>query len=194
MNDLPDRVGRIETLISEIEASANAGTLEQVRELLDVLLEMYGATLERLLEAAYAGGGQKAVDDVSRDELVGSVLLLHGLHPRSRDARVEQALESVRPYLQSHGGDVELLGVVDDGTVRLSLHGSCNGCPSSAATLKYAIEEAVHSAAPDVLRIDVIERTEQAAEGGGETLEFIPMSEVVTWEDCPFPIEGVQVP
>jgi Fe-S cluster biogenesis protein NfuA/nitrite reductase/ring-hydroxylating ferredoxin subunit len=59
----------------------------------------------------------------------------------------------VRPYLESHGGDVELLAV-DDGVVRLALEGSCNGCPSSAVTLKLAIEDAIWKAAPDVERID----------------------------------------
>ena len=61
------------------------------------------------------------------------------------------ALDEVRPYLASHGGDVELLGV-EDGVVRLRLEGSCNGCPSSAMTLKLAIEEAIARAAPDVER------------------------------------------
>jgi nitrite reductase/ring-hydroxylating ferredoxin subunit len=55
----------------------------------------------------------------------------------------------VRPYLESHGGDVELLGV-EDGVVRLALRGSCDGCASSTATLKLAIEDAIHKAAPDV--------------------------------------------
>jgi Fe-S cluster biogenesis protein NfuA len=65
---------------------------------------------------------------------------------------VRQALDDVRPYLGSHGGDVELLGI-DDGVARLRLGGTCNGCPSSTVTLRSAIEEAVMRAAPELERI-----------------------------------------
>jgi Fe-S cluster biogenesis protein NfuA len=59
----------------------------------------------------------------------------------------------VRPYLEQHGGDVELLGI-DDGVARLRLQGTCNGCPSSTATLKHAIEDAIQRAAPDIEEIE----------------------------------------
>jgi Fe-S cluster biogenesis protein NfuA len=75
---------------------------------------------------------------------------------------VQGALEEVRPYLRQHGGGVELLGI-EDGVVRLRLEGSCNGCPSSAVTLKLAVEEAIQRAAPDVERIEA----EGAAEPSG---------------------------
>jgi Fe-S cluster biogenesis protein NfuA len=83
------------------------------------------------------------------DELVSHLLLVHGLHPEDVETRVAQALEEVRPYLGSHGGDVELLGVAD-GIARVRLVGTCDGCPSSTATLRYAIEEAVAKAAPEL--------------------------------------------
>jgi Fe-S cluster biogenesis protein NfuA len=78
---------------------------------------------------------------------------LHGLHPVPVRERVIGALDEVRPYLASHGGGVELLGVAD-GVVRLRLEGSCHGCPSSAATLRGAVEEAIARAAPDVERVE----------------------------------------
>jgi Fe-S cluster biogenesis protein NfuA/nitrite reductase/ring-hydroxylating ferredoxin subunit len=87
------------------------------------------------------------------DELVEHLLLLHGLHPVDPETRVRGALEEVRPYLESHGGDVELLGVVD-GVARVRLSGSCEGCPSSTMTLKLAIEDAIHKAAPDVESVE----------------------------------------
>jgi len=78
--------------------------------------------------------------------------LLHGLHPDSMETRVLRALEKVRPYLKSHGGDVEFDGI-DDGTVKLKLLGSCGSCPSSSVTLKNAVQEAVYEAAPDIVAI-----------------------------------------
>ena len=81
-----------------------------------------------------------------------SLLVVHGLHPDDVGTRVERALDGVRPYLGSHGGDVELLGVTDDGVVRLRLLGSCDGCPSSSVTLTLAVENAIQEAAPEVGR------------------------------------------
>ncbi|MEJ7716430.1 MAG: NifU family protein [Thermoleophilaceae bacterium] len=80
------------------------------------------------------------------------------------EERVVGALEGVRPYLESHGGNVELVAV-EDGVVRVRLEGSCDGCPSSAMTLKLAIEEAVHKAAPEVERVEA-ENAEPRGGGG----------------------------
>ena len=80
---------------------------------------------------------------------------MHGLHPYDVPTRVEQALDGVRPYLGSHGGDVELLEVTDEGAVRLRLLGSCDGCPSSSVTLELAVQDAIEAAAPEVTSIEV---------------------------------------
>ena len=92
------------------------------------------------------------MDEALNDDLVASMLLLHGLHPDDIQTRVLRGIEKVRPYLQSHGGDVELAGV-RDGIVRLVLHGSCGSCPSSSLTLKNAVEDALFEAAPDIVEI-----------------------------------------
>jgi Fe-S cluster biogenesis protein NfuA len=81
-------------------------------------------------------------------------MLIHGLYPVDLETRVREALDSVRPYMESHGGDVELLGI-EDGVARLRLEGSCNGCPASASTMELAIEQALQEAAPDLAGIDV---------------------------------------
>jgi Fe-S cluster biogenesis protein NfuA len=86
--------------------------------------------------------------------VVGGLFLLHGLHPLGVEDRVRQALEGVRPYLRSHGGNVELLGV-SDGVVRLRLNGSCHSCPSSAVTMQQTIEEAIYGKAPEVTAVEV---------------------------------------
>jgi Fe-S cluster biogenesis protein NfuA/nitrite reductase/ring-hydroxylating ferredoxin subunit len=88
-------------------------------------------------------------------DLVASLLLVHGLHPYDVHRRVSDALDSVRPYLGSHGGDVSLLGV-DDGVVRLQFQGSCKTCPSSSVTLELAVEDAVRAAAPEISSIEVV--------------------------------------
>lgn len=151
---------RIELLL---EASAAAGPVmrERAEELVRLVVELYGAGLERILELAYDVGAlsDEFLGALADDELVSSLLLVHGLHPYGVQERVERALEGVRPYLGSHGGDVKLLEVTEDGVVRLQLLGSCDGCASSAVTLELAVEDAIRAAAPEVVRIDVEEAT-----------------------------------
>lgn len=143
------RLGRLEGLIEEIEGWPDARARTRTRELLQTVLGLHAAGLERML--ALAGPAREAWLE---DALVGSMLLLHGLHPLPLDVRVKRALELVRPHLASHGGNVELLGL-DRGVVRLRLQGSCQGCPASALTLHHRIEEAIFEAAPDVAGIEV---------------------------------------
>ena len=76
-------------------------------------------------------------------------MLIHGLYPVALDERVAEALDSVRPYMESHGGNVELLGI-EDGIARIRLEGSCDGCPASSSTLELAIKSALDEAAPDL--------------------------------------------
>ena len=96
-----------------------------------------------------------ALDALAADELVSGLLLVHGLHPYDVTTRVAAALDSVRPYLGSHGGDVELLGIDDAGVVTLRMLGTCDSCPSSTVTLQLAVEGAIQAAAPEVTAIQV---------------------------------------
>ncbi|MEA3530906.1 NifU family protein [Nocardia sp. CDC186] len=148
---------RIETLL---EASSAGGALarERAEQLVRELVGLYGAGLTRVLELL----DDAAVERLARDDLVASLLLVHGLHPHDVTTRVANALDSVRPYLGSHGGDVHLVDVAD-GVVRLELAGSCKSCPSSSVTLELAVEDAVRAAAPEIESIEVVAaRTESA--------------------------------
>src|SRR6185503_6402442 len=138
--EFQQRIQRVEELVRKIETVADSETRASAVELMQSLMDLHSAGLERMMEIAFQNGdaGSRIIDNFARDELVGSLLLLYGLHPLTLEERVIQALDNVRPYLRSHGGNVELLSVTD-GVVRLKLEGSCNGCASSALTLKLAI-------------------------------------------------------
>lgn len=148
---------RIDTLIN---ASASGGTVarERAEELVRLVVDLYGAGLERVLDIMYERGrlDDDVLDALAADDLVASLLLVHGLHPYDVATRVGRALDGVRPYLGSHGGDVELLGV-SDGVVRLRMLGTCDGCPSSSVTLKLAVEGAIEAVAPEITAIEVDE-------------------------------------
>jgi Fe-S cluster biogenesis protein NfuA len=151
-----DRLRRIETLLQDVEKFKDPEARAKTREIVQTLMDFHGAGLERILAhlATTSEVGPARIEQLAQDELVASLLLLYGMHPVDLDSRVRQALEKVRPYLHSHGGNVELLEI-DDGVVRLRLQGSCHGCPSSALTLKQTIEEAIMEKAPDVVGIEV---------------------------------------
>ena len=142
---------RVEALLGEIEHVADPKVRAEVFELVQGLMELHGAGLEQLMELV-AQSGASLTDQIARAPMVASLLLLHGLHPLDLETRVRRALDQVQPYLQSHGGSVELLNA-SDGTVTLRLAGSCRSCPSSTATLKQTIEQAIYDAAPDVTEI-----------------------------------------
>ena len=151
-----DRIARIEALTQALEQSPDDATRADAQDLVHAILELHGAGFSRLLELMREAGeaGRALLETAARDDLVGSLLLLYDLHPDDLAVRVEHALESVRPALRSHGGEVTLLGVAG-GVVRLKMEGSCHGCPSSALTLKNTIEEAVMARAPDLQSIEV---------------------------------------
>jgi Fe-S cluster biogenesis protein NfuA len=142
---------RIEELLGRIRSAGDPGTAETAEEVVRLVVELYGAGLERAVELA----GPEVTERLAGDELVASLLVLHGLHPRDTETRVVEALDKVRPYLGSHAGGVELLGVDPEGVVRLRLEGSCDGCPSSTMTVKLAIERAIEEAAPEVAGVEV---------------------------------------
>jgi len=142
---------RIEALIQEVSTFSDSHARATTEELIQALLDMYGEGLSRILELTdqSEAAGYALIEELASDDLVGSLFLLHGLHPIAIETRVAKALVEVRPYLKSHGGNVEFIRV-EDGIAYLRLEGSCHGCPASTVTLKLAIEEAIYKAAPDL--------------------------------------------
>lgn len=167
------RLQSVESLIGELDALEDARTRSTAAAAVQALLELHGDALSRLLEVVAEKGevGEAIIAELARDELVGGLLILHGLHPVSLEDRIREALTRVRPYLGSHGGNVELLGV-DDGVARLRLEGTCHGCASSTLTLKYAIEREIAQAAPDLVDLIVDGLTPPPQQA------FIPLTQI----------------
>lgn len=178
------RLGRVEELIAALEAAPEAGVREQVRELIQTLLDLHGTGLERVLGRVYDSGAQgvTVIDELGRDPLVSGLLLLHGLHPLDLETRVRNAIEEVKPRLGLHGGSVELLGITPEGRVQLKLQGNCHECPSSRLTLRFSIEEALNAAAPDLTGLDVEGLPEEHPKPATNGATPIPK-----FTDCPLP-------
>lgn len=181
----PLDVGEVGTHVEELLERIAASDGQAARladELVRSLVMLYGAGLERIVDGMREQAPE-VLRELSGDVLVAGLLSVHDLHATSLHDRVEAALEDVRPFLGSHGGDVTLVGVVDD-VVHLRLEGACNGCGSSETTLEYAVEGAVRTAAPEVDRIEV----EGVAEAPTTTDGLIPLESLLR---CPTEVEGL---
>ncbi|MGD0402974.1 MAG: NifU family protein [Candidatus Acidiferrales bacterium] len=174
--DVQSRLKSIEALVHQIENVPDPALKATAKDLVQSLMELHGAAIERILEIVHQSStsGPAIIEALGRDDLVRSLLLIYGLHPDGLETRVTQALEKTRPYLKSHGGNVSLLGVDDEGAVTLRLEGNCHGCPSSSATLKLAVEEAIYEAAPDVTAIIV----QGSIEEKSPAIAFVPLSQL----------------
>jgi len=162
---------RIENLLQQVRSMASPPAWQRVDELIRLILELYGSGLSRTIEitAEQGAAGEAILDRLAADELVGSLFILHGLHPDDFATRVRKALVGVRPYLGSHGGDVELVQADEaTGVVRLRMAGSCETCPSSTLTVKLAVETAIKEVAPELTSIEVegVEHADRPAHNG----------------------------
>jgi Fe-S cluster biogenesis protein NfuA/nitrite reductase/ring-hydroxylating ferredoxin subunit len=148
---------RIEVLLGELRSQASPEVGAKVEEVIGLLVELYGAGLERILEVVNedAEAAAPLLKRFTDDKFIESLLVLHGIHPVDVDTRIEAALDQARPYLGSHAGGVEYLGVDENGVAHLKLEGSCHGCPSSTVTVKLTLEQAIAEAAPEVIRVEV---------------------------------------
>jgi Fe-S cluster biogenesis protein NfuA/nitrite reductase/ring-hydroxylating ferredoxin subunit len=179
---------RIQTLLDSCAASG-AAAYERAQQLVREVVGLYGAGLERILALSELSGQDPGLPErLATDDLVASLLLVHGLHPHDVHRRVSDALDRVRPYLGSHGGDVDLLEVTEgpEGAgVLLAFRGSCKSCPSSAVTLELAVEDAIRAAAPEVSSIEVV-----AAESTATPVSAIPAESLLARVHSDGPANG----
>jgi Fe-S cluster biogenesis protein NfuA len=151
-----DHEKKIQQLIEQVEAFPDKNASVLLHECLQSVLALYGEGWARVLQLVKNAGadGEKIHNAFIHDRLVRSLLLIHGLHPQSLETRLQEALGKIRPYLQSHGGNVELISLEND-VAKLRLQGTCKTCPSSTITLELAVRQAIEAACPDLLGFEV---------------------------------------
>jgi Fe-S cluster biogenesis protein NfuA/nitrite reductase/ring-hydroxylating ferredoxin subunit len=160
-------VARVEELTAQLEQIGDPFARACAEELAGALMGLYGEGLERIFAAIADEGSDGLRERLTEDGVVASLMLIHDLYPVPLEERVQEALAGVRPYMESHGGTVALLGI-EDGVAKLRLEGSCNGCAASASTLELAVEQALQATAPDLEGIDVEGVAPPQALGGFE--------------------------
>jgi Fe-S cluster biogenesis protein NfuA/nitrite reductase/ring-hydroxylating ferredoxin subunit len=200
--NLRDAGDQIDRLLQEVRSMSTPLAWQRVDELVRLVVGLYGAGLRRIMEiTGEIDAGEQLRALMARDDLVGSLLLLHQLHLDDMETRVRTALARVRPYLGSHGGDVEIVGVdAESGVVRLRLGGSCDGCPSSMLTVKLAVEGAIRELAPEATEIEVEGVVSKSARKGSEGapaepqwIELAAMPEIVAGGSAATNVNGVAI-
>jgi len=178
-NPADSLVGRVQVLSEQLDGLSDVHARELAQELLSAVMILYGDGLQRIMSAIEDSGaaGVAICDALVADPAVGSLLLIHDLYPVDIETRVATALASVRPYMESHGGNVELISL-DDGIAHLRLEGSCSGCSASQATLELAIKQALDEHAPDLVGLEV-EGVIEMIPGPEPTGFELPLAEVV---------------
>ena len=164
--DFREDMQRIGGLVQEIESIADPAIRAATKDLVQSLMDLHGAALEKTLDIVADAGepGMDIIDRLGRDSLVSSVLILYGLHPEDLEARVVKAVDRVRPQLRKQGCEVELLGV-SDGVIRLHVETGSHTCGSTAKTVQATLEGAIYDAAPDMASL-VIEGLEEKPASG----------------------------
>ena len=159
--DFQKRIQRISGLVSELDSIVDPAARSAAKQLIQLLMELHGTALERMLEVTFASGepGKNLIDQFGRDSLVSSLLVLYGLHPDDLETRVARAVERLRRALRKQGAEVEIVNA-NDGTVRLGLSTNGHACGSTTQVLKTTVEEAVYEAAPDATQV-VVEGLEE---------------------------------
>jgi Fe-S cluster biogenesis protein NfuA len=149
---------KIEALLDELRSNAGPQVAETAEELVSCLVELYGAGLAEIIGIVGSdphGAGPRLLDELVADPLVESLLLVHDLHPLDISARAQRAIDQVLPQFGSHAGQVEFLGIDDQGVIQLRMAAAGHGCGSSPDAVRVAIEEAVAGATPDAAGVDV---------------------------------------
>lgn len=154
---------RVGELFDELMTHPDAAVRDRVEEMMDLFDAFHREGLGRLVEMIRAWRGEIFLESVAADDVTGYFLAAYDLGeaPDDREAAaaaesVDAALEEMRPFVESHGGMITV-EEIKDGVVKVQMLGSCDGCPSSAATLTGGVEEALRRHWPNFRRLEVVE-------------------------------------
>lgn len=157
---------RIGGLVQDIESIADPAVRATAKNLMQALMDLHGAALEKTLDIVAEAGepGMDVIERLGRDSLVSSVLILYGLHPEEIEPRVQRAIDRVKPQMRKQGCEVELVSA-NSGTIHLRVETGSHTCGSTAKTLQATLEGAMYDAAPDLISLTIEGFEEKASSG-----------------------------
>ena len=171
--EFQEQVRQLGKLIAQFDELPDGATKTAARDLVRLLMDVHGRGLERVMEIVFDSGdsGQKIIDRLGQDSIVGNLLLLYSLHPDGLEARIQSALDRMRPRLRKLACTIELENV-QEGAVQVRLATSGHSCGSSTKNLRSIVEDGMFEFAPDVTSLEIL-GLEEPTPAGFVTLESL---------------------
>jgi hypothetical protein len=172
--EFQEKIRQLGMLVGELDQMPGGGSKTAARELVQLLMEVHGTGLERMMEIVFESGaaGEALIDKLGRDPIVRNLLLLYSLHPDNLETRVLKALEVAGPRLRKYDAEVELISI-RDGAIQLRLHTSGHACGSTTKNLKLIVEESIYDQAPDLSSLSILASDDEGASG------FVPVGNLL---------------
>ena len=171
--EFQEQVRQLGKLIAQFDELPDGATKTAARDLVQLLMDIHGRGLERVMEIVFDSGdsGQKVIDKLGQDSIVGNLLLLYSLHPDGLETRIQSALDRMRPRLRKLACTIELENV-QEGAVQVRLATSGHSCGSSTKDLRSIVEDGMFEFAPDVTSLEIL-GLEEPTPAGFVTLESL---------------------
>jgi Fe-S cluster biogenesis protein NfuA len=168
-----EQIRQLGKLVAQFDQLPNSAAKVAGKEIIQLLMDVHGRGLERAMELVFDSGNSAPgiIDKLGQDSIVGNLLLLYSLHPDGLEARVQKAVERMRPRLRKLACAVELEDV-NEGTVRVRLTASAHSCGSSTQDLRSIVEDSMYEFAPDVISLEIL-GLEEPTPVGFVTLESL---------------------
>lgn len=171
--EFQEQVRQLGKLVAQFDELPDGVTKTAATELVQLLMDVHGRGLERVMEIVFDSGdsGPTIIDKLGQDSIVGNLLLLYSLHPDGLEARIQSALDRIRPRLRKLACSIELESV-QESTVQVRLATSRHTCGSSTKDLRSIVEDGMYEFAPDVTSLEIL-GLEEPTPVGFVTLESL---------------------
>ncbi len=179
--DFQDKIRQLGTLVGELDQMPGDGlpggrTKVAARELVQLLMEVHGTGLERVMEIIFESGlsGEALIGKLGQDPIVRNLLLLYSLHPDDIETRVLKGIETAGPRLRKFDAHVELVSI-HDGAIQVGLYTSGHACGSTTKNLQAIVEECIYDQAPDLVSLAILSPADEASSG------FVPIENLLKY-------------
>jgi hypothetical protein len=172
--EFQQKVRQLGTLVGELDQMPGSGSKVAARELVQLLMEVHGTGLERIMELVFESGeeGEAMIHKLGQDPIVRNLLLLYSLHPEDLETRVLKALDTVRSRLRKFDSKVELISI-REGAVQLKVHASGQAHGSAAKNLRSIVEDGIYDLAPDLASLTILGLEDESVSG------FVPLESLL---------------
>jgi hypothetical protein len=164
--EFQQKIRQLGTLVGELEQMPSGGSKVAARELVQLLMDVHGTGLERIMELIFESGpeGEAMIGRLGQDPILRNLLLLYSLHPEDMETRVLKALETVGSRLRKFDSKVELISL-RDGVVEIQLRTAGHTHGSAAKNLRSIVEEGIYEWAPDLASLTILGLEDEGASG-----------------------------